>query len=687
MTAPDLWFDPLPLDDYAQAVQKAIPENIPKQNGCPQDYTVGGYTISCGPNVRFVASHEGTSDNYRGTLMFVIRNFRGNAGESDNVEVPKVDFVLGPSQKSVNEAKFYTTDPTRAEIFYEEKEFTFIRYSFEFVLQEYEQKVKYSLNGETFPHYQFYIPSSNKSMNVMSYSCNGFSYGIETESFKGSLWYDVMRRQGTSDLKYHVMVGGGDQLYADSIKEVSGEFAQWLKHKHIHSKEKLTPEMEASFDDYYLSSYLNWFGKGYWKGGAGQTVQVMLPVALASIPQINIFDDHDIIDGFGTYSDRTMRQEIFTGVGRHAFKYYMLFQQHCRYDESPNDEPSWILGAKKGPYITELSRSIFSKLGKSIGFLGLDCRTERTKKQIVSPETYNVVFKRLEKELQSSIDAGTPMKHLMVLLGVPILYPRMVFIEKIMESPLIEPILWLARKGIVAKGLVNEFDGEVELLDDLNDHWCAQHHKRERNAFIERLIKLGAKFDVRITILSGDVHLCCVSRFRSKDKQVLPENDPNFIVNFISSAIVNAPPPDGMAKFLSLRAKKHKFSSDAIEDMVPMFHIEPSKNNEKRSYNLIMNKRNYSDLIPISNLTDKQKERFSVSNQEKYFLPGPTSTKLKTTTPTKIAQEASETNGDIGYPFDPDGLVATLHVESDMTNTDSKTGDYELLIPTLHVKR
>ena len=100
-----------------------------------------------------------------------------------------------------------------------------------------------------------------------------------------------------------------------------------------------------------------------------------------------------------------------------------------------------------------------------------------------------------------------------------------------------------------------------------------------------------------------------------------------------------------------------------------------------------MNKRNYSDLIPISNLTDKQKERFDVSNQKKYFLPGPTSTKLKTTTPAKIAQEASETNGDIGYPFDPDGLVATLHVESDMTNTDSKTGDYELLIPTLHVKR
>lgn len=40
---------------------------------------------------------------------------------------------------------------------------------------------------------------------------------------------------------------------------------------------------------------------------------------------------------------------------------------------------------------------------------------------------------------------------------------------------------------------MNEFDGDVEVLDDLNDHWCSKHHKRERNKLIKDLMEFGAK--------------------------------------------------------------------------------------------------------------------------------------------------------------------------------------------------
>lgn len=72
-----------------------------------------------------------------------------------------------------------------------------------------------------------------------------------------------------------------------------------------------------------------------------------------------------------------MSTPVFCGLGAVAFKYYMLFQHQSVSDEGQADEPSWLMGASPGPYINELSRSIFVFLGKHVALLGLDTRTER----------------------------------------------------------------------------------------------------------------------------------------------------------------------------------------------------------------------------------------------------------------------------------------------------------------------
>lgn len=72
-----------------------------------------------------------------------------------------------------------------------------------------------------------------------------------------------------------------------------------------------------------------------------------------------------------------MSTPIFCGLGAVAFKYYMLFQHQSVPDEGSSDEPSWLMGGSPGPYITELSRSVFLSLGKNVALLALDCRTER----------------------------------------------------------------------------------------------------------------------------------------------------------------------------------------------------------------------------------------------------------------------------------------------------------------------
>ena len=63
-----------------------------------------------------------------------------------------------------------------------------------------------------------------------------------------------------------------------------------------------------------------------------------------------------------------------------------------------------------------------------------------------------------------------------------------------------DPIKAIGRMGMLG-GFLNQFDGGVEILDDLDDHWTAKNHKAERNWFVENLQDLAAEKSVRITIL------------------------------------------------------------------------------------------------------------------------------------------------------------------------------------------
>lgn len=63
-----------------------------------------------------------------------------------------------------------------------------------------------------------------------------------------------------------------------------------------------------------------------------------------------------------------------------------------------------------------------------------------------------------------------------------------------------DPIKALGKTGLFGN-VFNKFDGGVEVLDDLDDHWTAKNHKDERKIVIEDLQDLAADRSVRITIL------------------------------------------------------------------------------------------------------------------------------------------------------------------------------------------
>ncbi len=75
-----------------------------------------------------------------------------------------------------------------------------------------------------------------------------------------------------------------------------------------------------------------------------------------------------------------------------------------------------------------------------------------------------------------------------------------------------------------------------------------------------------------LTLFSGDVHLAAIGQFYSNPKLGLAKHkDFRYIPNIISSAVVNAPPPDLLADVLNKRNKIHHFDKETDEDMIPLF--------------------------------------------------------------------------------------------------------------------
>lgn len=471
--------------------------------------------------------------------------------------------------------------------------FTFWRFPIRIPLGPNEMSVKYSINNGQ--ELEFFVPARNQNMRFAAYSCNGFSAGINPDDFRGSgfnsgydpVWVDLLSHH--AEKPFHVLVGGGDQLYCDSLTR-EPEMQVWVSQ--LKPEERLTypltNEIDEAIDRFYFNHYCQCFRSGAFAR------------ANSSIPMMNMCDDHDLIDGFGSYPDDMQRAPVFRHIGARGFHWYLLFQCFINVDKDGADDTpgknvnlSSIVG-NMGPYIPFPSHSFLSYMGPNVWMLMLDCRAERTKARICSEQEYRKVFERLQT-LPPSVE------HLVIQLGVPIAYPRMVFLETALESKF-NPLVAMGKAGSLGlSGFVNKFNADAELLDDLNDHWCAKTHKRERNWFVEELQKFAKPRRIRITFLSGDVHVAAVGVFktlRGKGKAETPtQQDYRYMLNVTTSAIVNTPPPGGvlaMVNTLGARAHKTMHYAETDETMVPLFTKDTDGSSRKQKY--IMGRRNWCSV-------------------------------------------------------------------------------------------
>ncbi|KAJ8597901.1 hypothetical protein M405DRAFT_1808 [Rhizopogon salebrosus TDB-379] len=472
--------------------------------------------------------------------------------------------------------------------------FTFWRFPIQIQLGNNEICIKYSINGGM--QLSFFVPARHQNIRWAAHSCNGFSAGVNQDDFKGPgfqsgydpMWVDLMQKHG--EQPFHVLVGGGDQLYCDPLTR-EPEMQEWLSAKSSLKKNfPLTPAITSCIDRFFFNHYCSSFRRGAFAR------------ANSSIPMLNMCDDHDLIDGFGSYPEDLQQSPIFKQIGARGYFFYLLFQCfiHPHFDGLDDGKhifKSLILGGQ-GPYVGLPSHSFLSYMGPQVRILMLDCRAERRKDQVCSDFEYNKVFKRVG-------ELSPDVKHLVVQLGVPIAYPRMVFLESALDSKL-NPLTALGRSGTMGfSSFVNKFNSDAELLDDLNDHWTAKSHKRERNWLIQQMQGIARMKCLRISFLSGDVHCAAVGVLKTlvrssggknnRTIDVPADVDYKYMLNVVTSAIVNTPPPNGVIAMVStLATKTHRtlHHVETEEVMLPLFTKEPDGSNRiKNKY--IMGRRNW----------------------------------------------------------------------------------------------
>ncbi|KAG2182686.1 hypothetical protein INT44_005666 [Umbelopsis vinacea] len=547
-----------PMPQFSQLsinTQRANPQQIDMQHQPSQ--------VVCGPLLRY-EKIDYDQRLWRGSCLIV----------SNDTMPPTIRAIVSSADDSTPS---FTMDFHGTCLDSFRNQYQFWRFQLDIPLKAYHQIVTYTASCfDKLDLFSFHLSAIQESMRWAFHSCNGFSdisqelkdkFGEKT----APMWADLLDRHDT--MPFHILIGGGDQLYQDRM--LKEDFMNpWLEEK--DPKKRLSmqclPPMRDGLENFFFSNYVKCFG---------QEGAPIVARAFASIPSVNMWDDHDIIDGYGSYPADMQQAEVFQVLFANACRFYYLFQQHTTAKLAP--QFGMIPGSNPS------CNSIVTTLGPDVAVLSLDCRGERTKYDICQPSTYDRIFKAL-------YDLPFTVKHLILVTGVPLIYPRLTLFEKAMEGAAGFNMAQLVGKtgalGELISGQLNKWNGDPELLDDMNDHWTAGCHEVERKKLITRLQRYARDCSVRVSFIAGDVHCCAAGKLYSKDMRLKEEGDPHLMFQIVSSAIVNIPPPQALLAILNQNSSPVSFNGNTEEKMFNVFKRSPNGNKRQKNTKL-MGMRNY----------------------------------------------------------------------------------------------
>ena len=359
------------------------------------------------------------------------------------------------------------------------------RYQFTAPLSADASKFRYTIGDRGF---EVALPARGMPPRLAYTSCNGFSSlkAMKGVDDKNALWKRLADQHRTDP--YHLLMMGGDQVYADSMWETVRVMRDWAAlSSDAGNRAKATAQMIREVERFYFDLYTS------------RWAQPEVAALLATIPTMMMWDDHDIIDGWGSYPEARQMSEVYQkAIWPAAQRAFRAFQQQLM--------PGEVAGAG----IAAAYGFTFGHVIGGIAVLAIDMRSERRLHQVLSAAHWEAIYRWL--------DSLPEVEHLLIMSSIPVVYPGFDTLERILG-------LW---------------PGQDELEDDLADHWNSRSHKAERLRLIHRILRLTEEETVRPTLISGDVHVAALGYVESSRGGA----GRGAVVNqLISSGIVHPGPP------------------------------------------------------------------------------------------------------------------------------------------------
>ena len=393
----------------------------------------------------------------------------------------------------------------------------------------------------------FHIAREDQLWRGGFFSCNGFDAyvpeHVASDLTYSNVWKHLLSVHEETPL--HLLLWGGDQNYIDFIFEDIPFLRAWIK---MEWNEKWTTDfrddLKEQVEQYHFNTYAeNW------------NCRSEVKKALESIPSLMMWDDHDIFDGAGSYPPLLHDSPMMMGLFSSAQKMRLLFQHHTTAEK-----------AREHHLFGYQGYNFFARCGRNLAIMGVDGRTERDTKTVHHSQTWEMIFDRLEKDLED-------VEHLIMIFPVPFSFIRVNLAESIFDHLKNLPNRW---RNLPLVKQTNSIFNLPELYDDLLDEWTHRNHIDERNQSLLRFQRLAEEKKVRITFFSGDVHCCGIARFRTRgSRRLRPIDDAKLMYQIISSAIVNMPPSKNAIRVAHRFKSKWEPVEDTEEELIDFFQRRP----------------------------------------------------------------------------------------------------------------
>lgn len=223
--------------------------------------TTPALSVKCGPLLRYITTdYNASQPMWQGSVMIVAID-----AESDYSQRPTLRLSTGQELPG--------------EVLHTQFGASFWRWGLEIPMYDQAQQITYSINNSDVT--EFCVPSVHETMNMMFHSCNGFSLSVDQLKFQGPdpLWRDVLRAH--QEKPFHVMLGGGDQIYCDLVSRRCALFREWLNMATLEHKtaRPFTDDMAHELESFYFEHYCWWFRQGQFGKANGMIPMVCIMLA------------------------------------------------------------------------------------------------------------------------------------------------------------------------------------------------------------------------------------------------------------------------------------------------------------------------------------------------------------------------------------------------------------------------